>query len=65
MALNLDGVILCTVEAARATVATGQPGAIVCTTSINACVTGQTIVIDGGQRLGARGDLEQAAEDTG
>jgi len=28
-------------------------------------VTGQTVVIDGGQTLGIRGDLEQAAEDTG
>jgi NAD(P)-dependent dehydrogenase (short-subunit alcohol dehydrogenase family) len=154
MAVNVDGVMFCTVEAARAMVAAGRPGAIVCTTSINAwfveethavynvtkaavwtlirsaaidlarhgirvngvapgvadtplaelivhnehlaprylktiplgrfaqpvdvanCalflasdeaayVTGQTIVIDGGQTLGIRGDLEQAAEDTG
>jgi hypothetical protein len=28
-------------------------------------VTGQTIVIDGGQTLGIPGDLEQAAQDTG
>ena len=154
MAVNVDGVMFCTVEAARAMVAAGRPGAIVCTTSINAwfveethaaynvtkaavwtlirsaaidlarhgirvngvapgvadtplaelvvhnehlapqylktiplgrfaqpadvanCalflasdeaayVTGQTIVIDGGQTLGIPGDLEQAAEDTG
>jgi NAD(P)-dependent dehydrogenase (short-subunit alcohol dehydrogenase family) len=154
MAINVDGVMFCTVEAARAMVAAGRPGAIVCTTSINAwfveethavynvtkaavwtfirsaamdfarhgirvngvapgvadtplaelvvhneqlapeylktiplgrfaqpvdvanCalflasdeaayVTGQTIVIDGGQTLGIPGDLEQAAEDTG
>jgi NAD(P)-dependent dehydrogenase (short-subunit alcohol dehydrogenase family) len=152
MAVNVDGVMFCTVEAARAMVAAGRPGSIVCTTSINAwfveethavynvtkaavwtfirsaamdlarhgirvngvapgvadtplaelvvhneqlapqylktiplgrfaqpvdvanCalflasdeaayVTGQTIVIDGGQTLGIRGDLEQAAED--
>jgi NAD(P)-dependent dehydrogenase (short-subunit alcohol dehydrogenase family) len=154
MAVNVDGVMFCTVEGARAMVAAGRPGAIVCTTSINAwfveethavynvtkaavwtlirsaaidlarhgirvngvapgvadtplaelvvhnehlaprylktiplgrfaqpvdvanCalflasdeaayVTGQTIVIDGGQTLGIPGDLEQAAEDTG
>ncbi|MCU1678860.1 MAG: family oxidoreductase [Frankiales bacterium] len=154
MAVNVDGVMFCTVEAARAMVAAGRPGAIVCTTSINAwfveethaaynvtkaavwtfirsaaidlarhgirvngvapgvadtplaelvvhnerlapeylktiplgrfaqpvdvanCalflasdeaayVTGQTVVIDGGQTLGIPGDLEQAAEDTG
>jgi NAD(P)-dependent dehydrogenase (short-subunit alcohol dehydrogenase family) len=154
MAVNVDGVMFCTVEAARAMVAAGRPGAIVCTTSINAwfveethavynvtkaavwtlirsaaidfarhgirvngvapgvadtplaelvvhnphlapdylktiplgrfaqpadvanCalflasdeaayVTGQTIVVDGGQTLGIPGDLEQAAEDTG
>jgi NAD(P)-dependent dehydrogenase (short-subunit alcohol dehydrogenase family) len=152
MAVNVDGVMFCTVEAARAMVAADRPGSIVCTTSINAwfveethavynvtkaavwtfirsaamdlarhgirvngvapgvadtplaelvvhneqlapryletiplgrfaqpvdvanCalflasdeaayVTGQTIVIDGGQTLGIRGDLEQAGED--
>jgi hypothetical protein len=30
-----------------------------------ACVTGQTIVSDGGRTLEIPGDLEQAAEDTG
>jgi NAD(P)-dependent dehydrogenase (short-subunit alcohol dehydrogenase family) len=154
MAVNVEGVMFCTVEAARAMVAAGRPGAIVCTTSINAWfveethtvynvtkaavwtfirsaamdlaphgirvngvapgvadtplsdlvvhneqlapeylktiplgrfaqpvdvanaalflasdeaayVTGQTIVIDGGQTLGIPGDLEQAAQDTG
>jgi NAD(P)-dependent dehydrogenase (short-subunit alcohol dehydrogenase family) len=153
MGINVDGVMFCIVEAARAMVAARRPGAIVCTTSINAwfveethaaynvtkaavwtlirsaaidlgrhgiringvapgvvdtplaelvvhnahraagylktiplgrfaqpvdvanCalflasdeaayVTGQTIVIDGGQTLGIRGDLGQAAEDT-
>jgi NAD(P)-dependent dehydrogenase (short-subunit alcohol dehydrogenase family) len=152
MAVNVDGVVFCTVEAARAMVAAGRPGSIICTTSINAwfveethavynvtkaavwtfirsaaidlarhgirvngvapgvadtplaelvvhdeqlapqylktiplgrfaqpvdvanCalflasdaaayVTGQTIVIDGGQTLGIRGDLDRAAED--
>ena len=154
MAVNVDGVMFCTVEAARAMVAAARPGAIVCTTSINAwfveethavynvtkaavwtfirsaaielarhrirvngvapgvadtplaelvvhdeqlaprylktiplerfaqpvdvanCVlflasdeaayvTGQTVVVDGGQTLGIRGDLEHAAKDTG
>jgi len=36
MAVNIDGVMFCTVEAARAMVAAGRPGAIVCTSSINA-----------------------------
>jgi 3-oxoacyl-[acyl-carrier protein] reductase len=36
MAVNVDGVMFCTVEAARAMVAAGRPGAIVCTSSINA-----------------------------
>ena len=36
MAINVDGVMFCTVEAARAMVAAGRPGAIVCTSSINA-----------------------------
>jgi NAD(P)-dependent dehydrogenase (short-subunit alcohol dehydrogenase family) len=151
VAVNVDGVMFYTVEAARAMVAAGRPGLIVCTASINAwfveethavCnvtkaavwtfirsaamhlarrgvrvngvapgvadtplaelvvhdeqfaavpeddparalraaggprglravpgsdeaayVTGRTIVIDGGQTLGIRGDLEQAAKD--
>jgi NAD(P)-dependent dehydrogenase (short-subunit alcohol dehydrogenase family) len=154
LAVNVDGVMFCTVEAARAMVDGGRSGAIVCTASINAwfveetmaaynvtkaavwtfvrsaaidlarhgirvngvapgvvdtplakfvvqnpvlapdylksiplerfalprdvanCVlflaseeaayiTGQTIVIDGGQTLGIRVDLEQAVEETG
>ena len=36
MAINVDGVMFCAVEAARAMVAAGRPGAIVCTSSINA-----------------------------
>jgi 3-oxoacyl-[acyl-carrier protein] reductase len=36
MAVNVDGVMLCTVEAARAMVAAGRPGSIVCTASVNA-----------------------------
>jgi 3-oxoacyl-[acyl-carrier protein] reductase len=36
MAVNVDGVMFCTVEAARAMVAASRPGAIVCTSSINA-----------------------------
>jgi NAD(P)-dependent dehydrogenase (short-subunit alcohol dehydrogenase family) len=36
MEVNVDGVMFCTVEAARAMVAAGRPGAIVCTSSINA-----------------------------
>jgi NAD(P)-dependent dehydrogenase (short-subunit alcohol dehydrogenase family) len=36
MAVNVDGVMFCTLEAARAMVAAGRPGAIVCTSSINA-----------------------------
>ena len=36
MAVNVDGVMFCALEAARAMVAAGRPGAIVCTSSINA-----------------------------
>jgi NAD(P)-dependent dehydrogenase (short-subunit alcohol dehydrogenase family) len=42
MAVNVDGVMFCTVEAARAMVAAGRPGAIVCTTSINAWFVEET-----------------------
>jgi len=42
MAVNVDGVMFCTVEAARAMVAAGRPGAIVCTTSINAWYVEET-----------------------
>jgi NAD(P)-dependent dehydrogenase (short-subunit alcohol dehydrogenase family) len=35
-AINVDGVAWCTIEAARAMVAAGRGGSIVCTTSINA-----------------------------
>ena len=36
LAVNVDGVMFCAVEAARAMVAAKRPGAIVCTASINA-----------------------------
>jgi NAD(P)-dependent dehydrogenase (short-subunit alcohol dehydrogenase family) len=36
LAVNLDGLMFCTVEAARAMVAAARPGAIICTSSINA-----------------------------
>jgi NAD(P)-dependent dehydrogenase (short-subunit alcohol dehydrogenase family) len=154
IAVNLDGVMFCAVEAARAMVAQARPGVIVCTSSVNAWfveethavynvtkaaiwsfirsaamdlarhgirvngvapgvvdtpiaslvvhndelareylrtiplgrfgqpedianvvlflasddsayVTGQTVVIDGGQTLGVRGDLQRAAQATG
>jgi NAD(P)-dependent dehydrogenase (short-subunit alcohol dehydrogenase family) len=42
MAVNVDGVMFCTVEAARAMVAAGRPGSIVCTTSINAWFAEET-----------------------
>src|SRR4030081_2126405 len=42
MAVNVDGVMFCTVEAARAMVAAGRSGAIVCTTSINAWFVEET-----------------------
>jgi NAD(P)-dependent dehydrogenase (short-subunit alcohol dehydrogenase family) len=35
-AINVEGVVWCTVEAARAMTAAGRPGSIVCTSSINA-----------------------------
>jgi NAD(P)-dependent dehydrogenase (short-subunit alcohol dehydrogenase family) len=42
LAVNLDGVMFCTVEAARALVAAGRPGAIVCTASVNAWFVEET-----------------------
>jgi NAD(P)-dependent dehydrogenase (short-subunit alcohol dehydrogenase family) len=42
MSVNVDGVMFCTVEAARAMVAAGTPGSIVCTTSINAWFVEET-----------------------
>jgi NAD(P)-dependent dehydrogenase (short-subunit alcohol dehydrogenase family) len=41
-AVNVDGVMHCAVEAARAMVAAGTPGAIVCTSSINAWYVEET-----------------------
>lgn len=35
-AVNVDGVMFCTVEAARAMVAANRPGVVICTSSINA-----------------------------
>jgi NAD(P)-dependent dehydrogenase (short-subunit alcohol dehydrogenase family) len=40
--VNVDGVMFCTVEAARALVAAGRPGSIVCTASINAWFVEET-----------------------
>ncbi len=42
MAVNVDGVMLCTVEAARAMVAAGHGGSIVCTSSVNAWFVEET-----------------------
>jgi NAD(P)-dependent dehydrogenase (short-subunit alcohol dehydrogenase family) len=42
MATNVDGVMFCAVEAARAMVAAGRAGAIVCTSSINAWFVEET-----------------------
>ena len=42
LAVNVDGTMFCTVEAARAMVAAGRPGSIVCTTSINAWFVEET-----------------------
>ncbi|MFL5916927.1 MAG: SDR family NAD(P)-dependent oxidoreductase [Gaiellaceae bacterium] len=42
LAVNVNGVMFCTVEAARAMVAAGRPGAVVCTASINAWFVEET-----------------------
>jgi NAD(P)-dependent dehydrogenase (short-subunit alcohol dehydrogenase family) len=42
LAVNVSGVMHCTVEAARAMVAAGRPGAVVCTSSINAWFVEET-----------------------
>lgn len=43
LAVNVDGVMFCTVEAARAMVDAGRSGAIVCTASINAWFVEETM----------------------
>ena len=45
LAVNVDGTMFCTVESARAMVAAGRPGAIVCTSSINAWFVEETHAI--------------------
>jgi NAD(P)-dependent dehydrogenase (short-subunit alcohol dehydrogenase family) len=45
LAVNVNGVMFCTVEAARAMVAIGRPGAVVCTSSINAWFVEETHAI--------------------
>jgi NAD(P)-dependent dehydrogenase (short-subunit alcohol dehydrogenase family) len=45
LAVNLDGVMFCAVEAARAMVAADRPGAIVCTSSINAWFVEETMAV--------------------
>jgi NAD(P)-dependent dehydrogenase (short-subunit alcohol dehydrogenase family) len=42
LAVNVNGVMFCTVEAARAMVAADRPGAVVCTSSINAWFVEET-----------------------
>jgi NAD(P)-dependent dehydrogenase (short-subunit alcohol dehydrogenase family) len=42
LAVNVNGVMFCTVEAARAMVAAGRPGSVVCTASINAWFVEET-----------------------
>jgi len=42
LGVNVDGEMFCTAEAARAMIARGRPGAIVCTTSINAWFVEET-----------------------
>jgi NAD(P)-dependent dehydrogenase (short-subunit alcohol dehydrogenase family) len=43
LAVNVDGVMFCTVEAARAMVGAGRPGTIICTASINAWFVEETM----------------------
>jgi NAD(P)-dependent dehydrogenase (short-subunit alcohol dehydrogenase family) len=42
LAVNVNGIMFCTVEAARAMVAADRPGAVVCTSSINAWFVEET-----------------------
>jgi 3-oxoacyl-[acyl-carrier protein] reductase len=44
-AVNVDGTMYCTVEAARAMVAAARPGSIVCTASINAWFVEETMAV--------------------
>jgi NAD(P)-dependent dehydrogenase (short-subunit alcohol dehydrogenase family) len=45
LAVNVDGAMFCTVEAARAMVAAGRPGSIICTASINAWFVEETMAV--------------------
>jgi 3-oxoacyl-[acyl-carrier protein] reductase len=65
MAVNVDGVMFCTVEAARAMVAAGRPGAIVCTSSINAWHVEETMAAYNVTKASVWAFIRSAAIDLG
>jgi NAD(P)-dependent dehydrogenase (short-subunit alcohol dehydrogenase family) len=65
MAVNVDGVMFCTVEAARAMVAAGRPGAIVCTSSINAWHVEETMAAYNVTKAAVWAFIRSAAIDLG
>jgi NAD(P)-dependent dehydrogenase (short-subunit alcohol dehydrogenase family) len=65
MAVNVDGVMFCALEAARAMVAAGRPGAIVCTSSINAWHVEETMAAYNVTKAAVWAFIRSAAIDLG
>jgi 3-oxoacyl-[acyl-carrier protein] reductase len=65
MAVNVDGVMFCTVEAAKAMVAAGRPGAIICTSSINAWHVEETMAAYNVTKAAVWAFIRSAAIDLG
>lgn len=63
LAINVDGTMYCTVEAARAMVAAGRPGSIVCTASINAWFVEETMAVYNVTKAAVWGFIRSAAID--
>jgi NAD(P)-dependent dehydrogenase (short-subunit alcohol dehydrogenase family) len=65
MAVNVDGVMFCTVEAAKAMLAAGRPGAIICTSSINAWHVEETMAAYNVTKAAVWAFIRSAAIDLG
>jgi NAD(P)-dependent dehydrogenase (short-subunit alcohol dehydrogenase family) len=65
MAVNVDGVMFCALEAARAMVAAARPGAIVCTSSINAWHVEETMAAYNVTKAAVWAFIRSAAIDLG
>ena len=65
MAVNVDGVMFCAVEAAKAMVAARRPGAIICTSSINAWHVEETMAAYNVTKAAVWAFIRSAAIDLG